>query len=255
MIAGRKRMAKHVVFLLICLGAPHTAVALQHRFVVRAAGCSSRRACRMVGEESSTAPDSRKVTAKAKRLIAIEGTGGVRPRKGAKHSEQKVASSGLGFGAKRSTLNFDRRPKTIGTDCLCGSGKAYGDCCAIAHERGGTESTEALVRARFSAYAYRLPEFLMQTTDPQGPEFVADTGAWTRSLLGFCDDFEMQSLEIGEVEQVAGDALLGHVAFRANMVKKGTLNLMTLCVRSKFRRGGDGNWLYVDGVVNYEAQS
>ena len=246
-------MLSHALVFL-CLASHHTAVALHHLVGGRAAGCNSRSACRMVGE-GATVPDSRKVTAKAKRLIAIEGTGGVRPRKGAKHSEQKVASSGLGFGAKKSTLNFDRRPKTIGTDCLCGSGKAYGACCAIAHERGGTESTEALVRARFSAYAYRLPEFLMQTTDPQGPEFVADTGAWTRSLLGFCDDFEMQSLEIGEVEQVAGDALLGHVAFRANMVKKGTLNLITLCERSRFRRGEDGNWLYVDGVVNYEAQS
>ena len=65
----------------------------------------------------------------------------------------------------------------------------------------------------------------------------------------------MQSLEIGEVERVAEDALLGRVAFRANMVKKGTVNLMTLCEQSTFRRCEDGTWLYVDGEVSYEAQS
>ena len=228
--------------------------------------------------------DSKRVkdqqVAKARRAIAQEGKGGVRARKGAKRSEQKSATSGLGFGSGKS-LNFDRRPKSD-APCGCGSGKAYSSCCAPKHDCGTCESTEELVRARFTAFKYRLPDFLMLTTDPQGAEYNADATAWKKSLLAFCDvsalnspdahasntisinflllanllsqDFEFQTLQIGEVEQVPDDAIHARVAFRANFVQKGTINLLVLCEQSTFRRV-DGKWLYADGQVNYEAQS
>ena len=111
-----------------------------------------------------------------------------------------------------------------------------------------------LVRARFTAFKYRLPDFLMATTDPEGEEYNPDAGAWKKSLLGYLDQFEFQSLEIGEVEAVADDAPLCRVAFRANFAQKGTINLLTLCEQYTFRRV-NGAWLYAQGHVNYEAQS
>lgn len=201
---------------------------------------------------SSDGGDKRKQIAKARRAVAQEGTGGLRVRKGAKRTEAKAASSAKGFGQKPG-LNYDRRPKHT-VCCACGSGDSYGDCCARVHERGSTDSTEALVRARFSAFKYRMPDFLMKTTDPESPEYDADAKAWKRSLLGFCDDFDFQSLEVGEVEKVDDTAPVARVAFRVNFCQKGTLNLMVLCEQSSFRRAEDGTWLYADGQVNYEAQ-
>lgn len=126
--------------------------------------------------------------AKAKRVNANFGQGGVRKsRQSAKRSEQKAAASGRGFGTKSSGgLNYDRRPKPTAS-CGCGSGRSYGECCSLVHERGGATSTEELVRARFTAFSYRLPDFLMATTDPEGAEWNEDAAAWKKSLLTFCD--------------------------------------------------------------------
>jgi len=194
--------------------------------------------------------------AKAKRVNANFGQGGVRKsRQGAKRSEQKAAASGRGFGTKSSGgLNYDRRPKPTAS-CGCGSGRSYGECCSLVHERGGATSTEELVRARFTAFSYRLPDFLMATTDPEGAEWNEDAAAWKKSLLTFCDDFAFQTLEIVDVDPVADDAENGRVAFRANFVQKGTINLVALCEHSTFRRQIDGTWLYVDGKVEYAAPS
>jgi uncharacterized protein YchJ len=89
---------------------------------------------------------------------------------------------------------------------------------------------------------------------PGGRGVQPPAGAWKKSLLGYLDQFEFQSLEIGEVEAVADDAPLCRVAFRANFAQKGTINLLTLCEQSTFRRV-NGAWLYAQGHVNYEAQS
>ena len=44
------------------------------------------------------------------------------------------------------------------------------------------------------------------------------------------------------------------VDFRADIVQKGTLNLLVLCETSTFRRV-DGAWRYSKGAVEYEAQT
>jgi len=196
----------------------------------------------------------RKDIAKARRAVASQGKGGMKKRAGAKRSEQKVPSQGKGFAAvAQGKLNFDRRPKPE-VACACGSGRAYAECCAVYHGVGSvTTDPETLVRARYSAYRYRLPDFLMQTTDPQSPEWDADHAAWKRGLLGFCDDFEFQTLHVEETTMVGEEE--AQVAFRADFCQKGTLNLMTLCETSSFvRHPTTGAWLYANGQVTYDAQ-
>ncbi len=149
------------------------------------------------------AADVRKQVAKARRAAISEGTGGMMPRKNrakGKRSERKAPPSGKGFGQKqeaaRGGLNFDRRPSPSAA-CLCGSGVSYGDCtCRALHDGAAAATPSDLVRARFTAFAYRLPAFLMRTTDPEGEEYQEDASGWTRSLLGFCDDFEFQARPI-----------------------------------------------------------
>ena len=129
--------------------------------------------------------DKRKDVAKARRAVLQDGGGGMKTRAKAKRSEQKKPVSGKGFGNQGTGQNYDRRPKGTAI-CACGTGQMYQDCCGPEHDGADAKTPEALVRARYSAYAYRLPDFLMRTTDPQGAEYDADAAAWKRGLLGFC---------------------------------------------------------------------
>ena len=84
------------------------------------------------------------------------------------------------------------------------------------------------------------------------------------AVLRSQDDFHFQKLEVVEAREGAGKisgaegasaAELAQVDFRVDFVQKGTVNLMTLCETSTFRRGEEGRWLYAQGEVEYEAQS
>jgi len=187
----------------------------------------------------------------------MQGKGGIRPSRGLsgfaakpKRTEQKNTSKGKGFGADDGLL-YNRKPSASAA-CPCGSSKAYGECCSSIHEgTAHAQDPSELVRARYSAYATRDPDFLMSTTDPDGPEWATDSGEWKRSLLGFCDDFEFQQLDVGDA---AVEAESGTVSFRAHIAQKGTVNLLVLCEKSRFRKDASGRWLYTDGDVTYEAQ-
>jgi len=213
--------------------------------------------------EASAGPDKRKDMAKARRAVLSDGGGGMtNSRAKAKRSEQKKPASGKGFGTTGTGLLYNRKP-SLNAKCACDLDKTYSECCSPMHEGADAATPEELVRARYTAYAYRLPDFLMATTDPEGSEYEADAAGWKRSLLGFCDDFEFQELSVGEVKAGKGQisdesggataAELAQADFRVNFAQKGTLNLMVLKESSTFRKV-DGKWLYASGEVAYEAQ-
>ncbi|KAL1524054.1 hypothetical protein AB1Y20_018965 [Prymnesium parvum] len=195
---------------------------------------------------ASLTPAQRKQrdVAYAKRLVARA------PRGRGFRSEQKASTSGKGFSSKRRGLNYDRRPKADEA-CACGSGLQYGSCCSRHHGALCCEAADpsALVRARYTAYCYRLPDFLMATTDPEGEEFQADAASWKKSLLQFCDQMDFQRLE---VQHVNVDASPPTVQFQASLVQKGTLNLMDMRETSEFIER-DGKWFYTHGTVAYES--
>jgi len=213
--------------------------------------------------------DARKQVVKARRAVQQEGLGGMKTRAKAKRSEQKKPSTGKGF-AKQDTgpaanLKYDRRP-AASAECGCGSGLTYGDCCSRLHAGEDAATPSELVRSRFTAYKYRLPDYLVRTTDPDGEEWDADEAAFRKGLLGFCDDFEFQKLNVVDVREGDGSiqseddaastvARLAQVDFHVDFVQKGTLNLMVLKERSTFRQTSEGHWLYAKGEVDYDAQS
>lgn len=82
--------------------------------------------------------------------------------------------------------------------CACGSGREYGRCCRALHTqaRSAGEADE-LLRARYSAYAYRLPAFIMRTTAGEAQEF--DRIRWRSEIAQFCDQYQfVGGLEIIE---------------------------------------------------------
>jgi len=219
---------------------------------------------------AASKPDSRAQVTKARRAVLSDGVGGMSSRSKKKRSERLKPTSTRGFGKNEgSGLNYDRRPRQA-AECACGSGLSYGDCiCSTLHDGGKADTPDDLVRARYTAYTYRLPDFLMRTTDPAGEEYNAkDVSGWKKELLDFCDSFEFQKLQVGSVTQGAGTiavsegekealtpAELAQVDFKVDFVQKGTLNLMVLCEKSTFRKQADGEWLYAQGEVGYDAQS
>ncbi|KAL3930693.1 MAG: hypothetical protein SGPRY_001428 [Prymnesium sp.] len=149
----------------------------------------------------------------AKRLVARA------PRGRGFRSERKNAKLGKGFANKGTGLNFDRRPKAKAT-CACGSGLSYGECCSVYHEALACDAPEpsALVRARYTAFCYRLPDFLIATTDPEGEEFMEEVSSWKKQLLKLCDEMDFQGLQLINSETTGSPPT---VEFRASFVPKG----------------------------------
>uniref|UniRef100_A0A7S3BIJ8 YchJ-like middle NTF2-like domain-containing protein n=1 Tax=Haptolina ericina TaxID=156174 RepID=A0A7S3BIJ8_9EUKA len=128
----------------------------------------------------------------------------------------------------------------------------YSACCQPCHEALRVDSSpSALVRARYTAFCYRLPDFLMSTTDPEGSEWQPDGAAWKKSMLGFMDNLDFQKLRVVD-EQLGSAPDEASVHFRATFVQKGSINIVDAVERSQFVRR-DGHWLYASGVVEYEA--
>lgn len=50
--------------------------------------------------------------------------------------------------------------------CPCHSGKPYTECCQPLHAGQAAPDAECLMRSRYSAYALKLAEYLLQTWHP-----------------------------------------------------------------------------------------
>jgi len=176
-----------------------------------------------------------------------------------RRTEQKSAPSGKGFGGAQAA-RFDRRPAK-GVACGCGSAQSYEACCQPCHEASLATEPLALIRARYTAYAYRLPDFLIDTTSPEHEEWQVDRTAWKKDLLTFCDTFVCEGLEVGQQQAGAapgdtaavGGADAVRVPFRAKLVQKGAIKMLDLLETSTLVRGAAGGWLYAKGEVEYEA--
>jgi len=175
--------------------------------------------------------------------------GGLPPRKGkAKHTERKAPASNRGFG-RTTGLKYTREPKLDGL-CACGSSMTYGECCASSHEAGAvTSDALTLLRARYSAFQYRLPDFLMATTQPGSEEWQDDATAWKKGLLAFCDRFVFEGLNVDHISP-SPDPDAAQITFTVSLVEKGSIKMLASRETSRFVRT-DGMWLYVSGDVEY----
>lgn len=122
--------------------------------------------------------------------------------------------------------------------CPCGSGQAYPDCCEPLHDGTVVAGTaEALMRSRFSAFARGRADYLLSSWHPG-----------TRpTRLDLDDQITWRRLQIVDTEAGGADDDTGIVEFRAQYLQDGRRHI--LHERSRFRRGGDGCWRYVDGEI------
>ncbi|MBL4849668.1 MAG: SEC-C domain-containing protein [Planctomycetes bacterium] len=127
--------------------------------------------------------------------------------------------------------------------CPCGSGSKFKRCCRPVHQGTAAASPEALMRARFSAYATGAVDFILSTTHPEGPHFEADAAGWRASVRSFCASTEFQGLEVLEASE---SAEAGEVAFRVTLVQAG--EDASFGERSTFRKVAE-RWLYHSGEL------
>ena len=100
--------------------------------------------------------------------------------------------------------------------------------------------------ARYTAYATRNVDYLIRTTDPQGPQWREDTAAWREELIHYCRLTEFRSLEIlsDEFDPERGRA---YVTFRVDL-RQGD-DPLGFTERSLFVCR-DQRWLYHSAVDN-----
>jgi len=119
--------------------------------------------------------------------------------------------------------------------CPCGSGLDYAGCCQPLHQGQPAASAEALMRSRYSAFALQLPDYLLASWD----------SAARPAELTPEPDTRWFRLEIHDAAEQGSD---GQVHFTAYF--RDGAEWLQLSERSRFRRGADGFWRYVDGQAD-----
>jgi SEC-C motif-containing protein len=130
--------------------------------------------------------------------------------------------------------------------CPCSSGRKYKRCCRLLHSGDAATSAEALMRSRYAAYAGGLVDYVMRTTDPDGPLARPDRDVWEAENHAFCRDTEFPGLEIIDVQAGPEEST---VRFRAQLRQDG--EDASFVENSRFLLL-DGCWLYHSGEIEEE---
>jgi len=128
------------------------------------------------------------------------------------------------------------------SDCPCGSGATYGDCCSPIIDGSTLAPTaEALMRSRYTAYVTGNVKHLGDTLDAAGKnDFDADSAkSWAESA-------DWKGLEVVSVEKGGVDDDDGIVEFIASY--EVDEQLLQHHERAQFKKSGK-RWEFVDGRV------
>jgi SEC-C motif domain protein len=178
------------------------------------------------------------------------------------------ASSNKGFGAAPMTVDeyaaslsnrIPTSPEALQTSaCPCGSGSLYADCCRPYHQ-GSQFPQEPLrvLQSRYSAFYYRIPMYILQTSHPECNDYSEDRMAWLKDLnkAGMFDGYNFVALEPGETVMSADKDDEAFIEFRVRLKDKNPLNRkstddeIVIRERSRFLRDEQG-WKYAGGDVS-----
>jgi len=125
--------------------------------------------------------------------------------------------------------------------CPCESKEEYKNCCYPFHQKKDfPETAEALMRSRYSAFALKLPEYLIETANIKSAE--KEFKALDENL----ENIEYVGLQIVSTMQGKADDKIGKVEFIASYKHNDTL--ATHHEISKFKRF-QKHWIYDSGEV------
>lgn len=135
----------------------------------------------------------------------------------------------------------DDVPKTRSESlCPCKSGDSYYICCMAFHQgKAKAQTAEELMRSRYSAYFFRLVDYLVETTHPDSRE-----PGLRKELEKTIHNVCWQFLTIVETSKGGENDKVGKVEFIAKCFINREPH--TLHERSRFKRY-KGAWKYLDG--------
>jgi len=137
--------------------------------------------------------------------------------------------------------------------CPCGSQETYAACCGKLHQDVNSyrmATAEQVVRARYSAYAKKQPDFLIASTHPMHKDFDTDLKRWKSTIkTNMYDNFDMPRCVIVE-ENYGPSNDTATVRFIAEMVLRETGETTSFMETSTFERAKThGAWLYRNGTI------
>lgn len=127
--------------------------------------------------------------------------------------------------------------------CPCCSGMPYENCCKHFHDGDLPNNALELMRSRYTAYVFNIPEYIMQTTHPASPQYYADRSLWARKIASFSQHSSFDKLEILDHKE---QGTLATVTFVAHVFQKE--QDATFTEKSYFERV-KGKWLYRNGQL------
>ena len=122
--------------------------------------------------------------------------------------------------------------------CPCWNGKKYKKCCRPYHNGMNAKVPQELVRARYSAYALGLIDFIMQTTHPESKHYNANETRWRAAIRAYILQSRFLDLEILSAED-------DKVSYRANIYSMFTQEAKSVLEHCTFKQE-NGRWLYFD---------
>ena len=116
-----------------------------------------------------------------------------------------------------------------------------------------------MLRTRYAAFRYRLPNYIIETTDKSNRDYMPNKIKWAHKLdkEQMFDTFAFEGLEVGETEAGASEkeAFLDFRVTLQPIDKRTKMKTqaapMVFAERSRFRKVGD-HWLYASGEVTSE---
>lgn len=130
----------------------------------------------------------------------------------------------------------------VSAACPCGTGKDYDRCCQSYHMGAFPQDSLALMRSRYSAYAYGLSEYIIRTTDPENINYQKDRALWAKEISERCEKTKFQKLDILEFTNGAQESYVTFIAHFIQNNRPGSIH-----EKSRFRKIGP-QWLYVEGI-------
>jgi SEC-C motif-containing protein len=166
-----------------------------------------------------------------------------------------------GFGASTGAKTLSKQAA-----CPCGSGEKYSSCCQKYHKGELPPTPEALMRSRYSAYSKGLVDYVCDTTHSDNPSQAGtvnpDDGTPSSSLredvTATCDKITWDKLKILSCEDGSSPDE-AYVTFQTWFKTKGQQGqraqgwtTQSFVEKSRFLKGADGKWLYVDGEQDWK---
>ncbi len=139
-------------------------------------------------------------------------------------------------------------PQSVTADqpCPCGSAQTFAACCQPYLAGKPAPTAEATMRSRYAAFVVGDYGYVERTL---APEALVDFSR--ADLEATAGGMEWLGLDIRQTEKGGQEDAEGIVEFTARFKGKGEHGLHH--ERSQFRKV-DGQWLYVDGVMNPKGQ-